>query len=93
MEQDDSPLTFADAARFWGIDENTCAEEIDTKLDRVVNDLVALGEQIAATGSLVVGGRTVTGADLAMLAKVNRHLKERFERHLRIFRRRRPPDR
>jgi hypothetical protein len=81
-------LTFADATRFWGIDENLHGGALDQKLERVRLMLLEI-EKIIGQGTVeMTNGRSVSREDLSLLIAVHEWLSDRFSRHLSLLRNR-----
>ncbi len=78
-------LSFADACRFWGIDNNVIGEALAERLSQVEKSL-GLADRLAAKGSLAIGSRDIPAADVELLREVHDHLQERFARHLSLLR-------
>jgi hypothetical protein len=81
-------LKFADACRFWDITENLTGDALDARLDLLGAALADAEAQVGAGSAVLGNGRSVTAADLGLLADIHRHLQERFARHLTLLRNR-----
>ncbi len=81
-------LTFADACRFWGINENLHGEALDARLNKLRASLAEIDMLIGHGGVDLSNGRSVSASDIALLHQVDEYLKERFGRHLTLLRNR-----
>jgi len=80
-------LSFGDACRFWSINDNLSGEALDEQL-RELEKALSAAERIAGKGSLAVGHRDLSTADIEQLREVHDHLQDRFTRHLSVVRNR-----
>jgi hypothetical protein len=81
-------INFADACRFWGINDSTHGEALDERMNRVRTILSDM-ERILGTGDTELSsGRSISGDDIAHLADIHQYLHERFARHLSLLRNR-----
>jgi hypothetical protein len=78
-------LSFGDACRFWGLTENLAPEAIDSRLQLVERTLGQAGK-LVAKGSLRIGHRDISRADVELLRDTSDNLQERFARHLTLLR-------
>ena len=79
-------LNFGDACRFWGLTEYMKVNVIDERLQTVDRVLAELDSLLADGSDTMVSGRIVTAGDIWLLMCVQRFMKDRFERHLKIIR-------
>lgn len=81
-------LTFADACKFWGINDSLHGEALDARLDKLRAHLADI-ERFLGTADVVLStGRNLSIKDIALLRKVDEYLLERFGRHLTLLRNR-----
>jgi hypothetical protein len=81
-------LTFADACKFWGINENIHGEQLDNRLQKLRSNIAELDLLVGRAGVDLSNGRSVSPSDIALLHQVDEYLKERFGRHLTLLRNR-----
>ncbi len=81
-------LTFADASRFWGISENAQGEIIETRLNRVRQQIADLTRAVGVDGVVLSNGRSVSAEDVGQLRALHEYLRERFARHVNLLRQR-----
>ncbi len=81
-----SELTFADACRFWGITENLTGPALDTRLERLRDNLADLKRLLGRSAAVLSSGRNVEAEDVVELGQVHAALQERFARHLSLLR-------
>ncbi len=80
-------LTFADACRFWGINENIRGDALDTRLQQVQDMLAELDILFADHEDAVLSnGRVMKGGDIRVLTNIHRYMEDRFDRHLNLLR-------
>ncbi len=79
-------LTFADACKFWEITEQTPADELRPRLDRIPATLAEVGQLLGGGRVELSTGRSIAHEDLAMVAAVHTYLQEKFSRHLTLLR-------
>lgn len=81
-------LTFADACKFWGINDSVHGEALDARLDKLRASLADI-ERFLGTADVVLStGRNLSIKDVSLLRKVDEYLLERFGRHLSLLRNR-----
>src|SRR5437773_501976 len=79
-------LTFADAVRFWGINESYDGKAIDARLNHV-GAVLRDAEAALGIGTIRLSDRRHVSADeVAELIEVHNYLLERFARHLKLLR-------
>lgn len=83
-------LTFADACRFWGVNDQLHGDALDSRLSRLRRNLADLEKKLGADGVDLSNGRNVSSEDIAQLRGVEEYLTERFSRHLTLLRSRVP---
>jgi hypothetical protein len=81
-------MTFADACRFWNINESMQKEALDARLNRLRADLADFDRLLLLGDVVLSNGRSISGDDVGLLHKVHKHLEERFSRHLNLLRNR-----
>jgi hypothetical protein len=81
-------LTFADACKFWGINENMHGDALDARLHKLRSSIAELDLAVGRHGIDLSNGRSVSSDDIALLQQVDEYLKERFGRHLTLLRNR-----
>jgi hypothetical protein len=81
-------VTFADACRYWGVNENMHGEALDARLDHFRANLADLNHVLGQQDAVLSNGRSVSRGDLQMLNQVHDQLRERFGRHLSLLRNR-----
>jgi hypothetical protein len=81
-------LTFADACRFWNINDNTHGEAIDARLHQLKATLADIDRVVERGPTELSNGRLVSLEDVARLSDIHNHLEERFARHLTLLRNR-----
>jgi hypothetical protein len=79
-------LTFGEACRFWGINENTPGDALDSRLQRFRTTLGEIERQLGAAGRELSNGRSIADEDLDRLIEVHDYLEDRFSRHLNLLR-------
>lgn len=79
-------LTFADACRFWGVNESMHGDVLDSRMSRMRNQLAELERIVGPTGTDLSNGRSISPEDLTLLNAVDEYLMERFSRHLNLLR-------
>lgn len=75
-------LTFADACKFWGINENIRGEQLDSRLQGVQDSLAELDLLVGRSEVVLSNGRSVGASDIALLHRVDEYMKSRYARHL-----------
>ena len=83
-------LTFADACRFWGINENTKGDALDSRLTHAQNQLAELDRVLADNDAELSSNRVLTAGDVRVLTNIHRYMEDRFDRHLNLLRSRSP---
>jgi hypothetical protein len=82
-------LNFADACKFWNINESQQRDQLDARLDRLRTELTELERLLKSDKEVVLStGRSISTDDLAVLQKTHRSLEDRFSRHLNLLRNR-----
>jgi hypothetical protein len=81
-------VTFADATRYWGINELDQGEALDAKLDGQRTNLVEIDKVVSESNVVLMDGRRISGEDLNLLIEVHDWLVDRFFRHLKLLRKR-----
>jgi hypothetical protein len=81
-------LTFADACRFWNINENQHGEVLNSRLHQLRANLAEIDRALDRGPCELSNGRLVSLDDLALLSDIHAHLEERFSRHLTLLRNR-----
>jgi hypothetical protein len=81
-------LTFADACRFWEINDSMPREVLNARLSKLPGQLADLERVLAHGDAELSNGRSVSREDLGHLADVHQYLEERFSRHLNLLRNR-----
>lgn len=81
-------LTFADACRFWNINESLHADVIQARMHGLRASLSELQQALAEEDAVLSNGRSVAVSDVGLVTKVHKHLEERFSRHLNLLRNR-----
>jgi hypothetical protein len=79
-------LTFADACRFWGITENLHGPALDTRLERLRDNLADLKRMLGRSSGVLSNGRSVEPEDIVQMGQVHGYLEDRFARHLTLLR-------
>jgi len=79
-------LTFGEACRFWGINENAHGEGLDSRLHRFRTTLAEIDRQLAGGNADLSNGRSISEEDVEHLTQVHDYLEERFARHLNLLR-------
>jgi hypothetical protein len=79
-------LTFGEACRFWGINENSHGDVLDSRLHRFRSTLSEFDRQLAGGSTELSNGRWVSEEDIGHLTEVHDYLEERFARHLNLLR-------
>jgi hypothetical protein len=79
-------LTFGEACRFWGINENSHGESLDSRLHRFRTTLRELERQLAGGSADLSNGRSISENDVERLTEVHDYLEDRFARHLNLLR-------
>jgi hypothetical protein len=75
-------ITYRDACRFWGLQENVHGEEVDRILDRVPATLNAVEQLLIGETVELSNGQSVSQQDLKSLGEVHQFLRDQFSRHL-----------
>ena len=83
-------LTFADACRFWGINENTKGDALDARLSQTSSQLAELDRLLADNDAELSNNRVFNAGEVRFLTNVHRHMEDRFDRHLNLLRSRSP---
>jgi hypothetical protein len=83
-----SELTFADACRFWGIQEGTRGPAVEGRLDQMRASLAELDRILSKGSATLSNGRSIGTEDIDLLSGVRAFLEERFARHLSLLRNR-----
>jgi hypothetical protein len=86
VEKRRQELTFGDACRFWGIDQNKHGDVLDSTLDHVRASLASIERAVGVGNAVLSDGREVTADDIAELVEIHEYLEERFARHLTLLR-------
>jgi hypothetical protein len=81
-------LTFADASRFWNINENLHGEALNSRLHQVRANLAEIDRVVSKGVTELSNGRVITLDDIARLSDIHAYLEERFSRHLTLLRNR-----
>jgi hypothetical protein len=81
-------VTFADACRFWGVNEGMSGDAIDARLDHFRANLADLNHVLSQRDAVLSNGRRVSPEDARLLNDVHDQLRERFGRHLNRLRNR-----
>jgi hypothetical protein len=81
-------LTFADACRFWAINENLHGDALNARLDRVRGVLAEVERMIGSGTADLSNGRNISKEELTLLTAVHEYLVDRFNRHLSLLRNR-----
>jgi hypothetical protein len=81
-------VTFADACRYWGVNENMHGEALDARLDHFRANLADLNHVLGQNDAVLSNGRSVSASDVKLLNQVHDQLRERFGRHLSLLRNR-----
>lgn len=81
-------LTFADACRFWGITEHQHGEAVNARLDKLRAGIAELDRLLGGDSTTLSNGRSISPEDIALVAKLDKYLEERFGRHLSLLRNR-----
>jgi hypothetical protein len=79
-------LMFADACRFWGINENMKADAIDGRIMQVQKYLNELDRMLADADAELTTGRVLSASDIRYHTNIHRYLEDRFDRHLNLLR-------
>jgi hypothetical protein len=79
-------LTFADACRFWEINENMQAETINNRLTKLRLQLADLERLLSRNEVELSNGRSVSVEDVRLLVTLDKYLEEKFSRHLNLLR-------
>jgi hypothetical protein len=80
-------LTFGEACKFWGVNEEDQGQALDTRLQKVRLSLEAIERILGPSSELVLSnGRCVTADELEALNKVHDNMEARFARHLNLLR-------
>lgn len=79
-------ITFADACKFWNINESQNGDNLDTRLGRFQGALGDISRFIGSGETEMSNGRSISGDDINHLTGVHEHLEERFARHLNLLR-------
>ncbi len=79
-------LTFGEACRFWGINENTHGELLDSRLTRFRTTMGEIDRQLAHGSKELSNGRSISDEDVDRLIEVHDYLEDRFSRHLNLLR-------
>lgn len=79
-------LTFGEACRFWGINENTPGDSLDSRLTRFRSTLGEIDRQVASGSKELSNGRSISEEDVDRLIVVHDYLEDRFSRHLNLLR-------
>jgi hypothetical protein len=81
-------LTFADASRFWNINDSVHGEALNSRLHEVRANLAEIDRVLDKGPCELSNGRLVSLDDIAVLSDIHAHLEERFSRHLTLLRNR-----
>jgi hypothetical protein len=81
-------VSFADAARFWGLTEKMNRKQIDEKLQKMNQTLFELYLITANADAETSSGRVVTTEDIRKMTDIHRFLLARYQRHLNLLRKR-----
>jgi hypothetical protein len=79
-------LTFGEACRFWGINENTPGDALDSRLTRFRTTLGEIDRHLASGSKELSNGRSISDEDVDRLIEVHEYLEDRFSRHLNLLR-------
>jgi hypothetical protein len=82
-----SELAFADACRFWSLNEKMSGQEARTRLERVRKDLEDIGRRVSSKNAVLRDGHSVSPEDVSTLLDTDAFLRKRFARVLRYFER------
>jgi hypothetical protein len=75
-------LTFADACRFWGINEKMLSAEVHSRLQQLRIELTGIEVHMGFKNATLSDGRSVSREDVGMLLDTHAFLEGRFSRHL-----------
>jgi hypothetical protein len=81
-------LNFADACRFWGINESQHGDAVDSRLNRLRAGIAELGRLLVEGSTTLSNGRSISQEDIDLVAGLDKYLEERFGRHLSLLRNR-----
>ncbi len=81
-----SELTFADACRFWGSNENAKSDFLDERMEQVERLLAELERLLADNDAVLPGGTHVDDGTVRALSNIHRYMEDRFDRHLNLLR-------
>jgi hypothetical protein len=84
-------LTFADACKYWGVNENLRGEAVDTQLSKLHTGLTDVVHVLGGKDVELSDGRSLSNEDVRLLRQVDDYLMERFSRHLTLLRNRSDP--
>lgn len=79
-------LTFAEACKFWGVNEDDQANTLDARLARIRTALNGVDRVLSAGDVVLSNGRCASLDDAELLFKVHDYLEARFARHLNLLR-------
>jgi hypothetical protein len=79
-------LGFADACRFWDINQNQFGEAVDERLDVVEKGLNELEQTLAQEDGRLSNGRLITAGDVRVLRNIHRYMQDKFDRMLNLLR-------
>ncbi len=81
-------LNFADACRFWNINEHLGVTALDQRLHALGITLHTVESRVGQTGATLGNGRFLTPTELGQLTELHDYLEDRFDRHLMLLRNR-----
>jgi hypothetical protein len=81
-------LNFADACRFWNINEHMEIKLLDQRLKQVGAILNEIERTVGSSDALLGNNRKVLADEVAQLGELHDYLEDRFERHLMLLRNR-----
>ncbi|MGE3806815.1 MAG: hypothetical protein AB7K24_19275 [Gemmataceae bacterium] len=79
-------LTFTDACRFWGINENMHGAAVDERIEQARLNLKEVARLLNHGDADLSTGRSVSAEEVEHLVEVHDYLEERFARHLSLLR-------
>jgi hypothetical protein len=80
--------TFADACRFWNINNGMNAKTLDERLEKVKGGLALIERNLGQGSTTLRDGRLITREDVDLLSEVQDYLEQKFSRHLTLLRNR-----
>jgi len=88
LENRKQELNFAEACRFWNINDTMTGEVLHSRLNALRADLADLERQLLLGDLVLSNGRSISTDDINLLHKVHKSLEEKFSRHLNLLRNR-----